>query len=81
MSKSYWMDLIRNVSQHNSLKPLMEAQPMSAVDTGFTRPLIPFNCGKKCGKGTKRTPSRSCAIDLEKFGKDYNWFWKHDILV
>jgi len=51
MSKGYWMDLIHNVSQTNSFMPLMDAHPISVVDTGFTRPLIPFSCGKNVERG------------------------------
>ena len=84
MTKAHWINLIRNVSQTNSIQPLLDAHPMSAVDINFTRPLIPFDCGRngiECGKGTKRTPKKSCAIDFEKLkGKSYNWFWKHEIM-
>jgi hypothetical protein len=35
-----------------------------AVDLGFTRPLIPFDCEEMggCGPGTLRVPKKSCAI-------------------
>ena len=50
------------------------------VDLNFTRPLVPFDCDKMggCGKGTKRVPKKSCAIDPNIMGPSYNWRWKHE---
>lgn len=45
------------------------------VDTGFTRPLVPFDCVHigGCGTGTKRTPRKSCAVDPRTNFKLYDW--------
>jgi hypothetical protein len=48
-----------------------------AVDLGFTRPLVPFDCDKMggCGPGTKRVPKKSCAIDINNMNPKYVWEW------
>jgi len=86
MTKQYWVDLIRDVSISSSVKPLLDAHTMSAVDLDFTRPMIPFKCpgGRRrgCGPGTKRTPEKSCAIDPKvlELGSKYNLFYQHVVL-
>jgi len=86
MTKQYWVDLIQDVSISGSLKPLLHAHPMSAVDLDFTRPMIPFECPggrhQGCGPGTKRTPLKSCAVDRKvlELGSKYNLFYPHVVL-
>ncbi len=62
LTQTYWYSVIANVSSSNSITPLLEAFPYSAEDPNFTRPRVPYECGKTntCGKGTKRTPRMSC---------------------
>eukprot|EP01038_Epipyxis_sp_PR26KG_P010741 gene10741-14426_t len=63
LTQRFWNDFIFNVSAQRSAKPLYDLFPVSAEDTGFARPAVPYDCGKdgsKCGPGTKRTPRSSC---------------------
>jgi hypothetical protein len=49
-----------------------------AVDLGFTRPLIPFDCEEMggCGPGTLRVPKKSCAIDPKVIDRGYDFYRK-----
>jgi hypothetical protein len=64
LKQSYWYSLIMKVSAGGSSRPYLDAFPMIAEDSSFTRPKVPFSCGKdgsKCGKNTKyNTPIKSC---------------------
>lgn len=62
LTQSFWYTVITNVSASMSIEPLLAKFPMRAEDVGFTRPRVPYECGKTgtCGPGTKRTPKRSC---------------------
>jgi hypothetical protein len=63
LTQRFWHNLIFNVSSSMSSKPLFDLFPYSAIDTNFTRPLVPYDCGEnmeKCGPGTKRIPRNSC---------------------
>jgi hypothetical protein len=50
-----------------------------AVDLGFTRPLIPFDCEEMggCGPGTLRVPKKSCAIDPKVIDRGYDFYRKN----
>lgn len=69
--------LLFEVSEAMSMEPLLLLHSMLAVEVNFTRPLIPFDCGKMggCGPGTKRVPKKSCAIDPAVMGSNYDWTW------
>ncbi len=56
---------------------MLKMHPMEAQPADFTRPLIPFACAALggCGPGTKRVPSKSCAIDPSIPAKDIDWLW------
>ena len=45
-----------------STQTLTDYFPMEAEEPNFSRPRIPYECGKTntCGKGTHRTPKSSC---------------------
>lgn len=62
LTQNYWYSVITNVSASISIKPLLDAFPMRAEDADFTRPRVPYDCGRTntCGPGTKRTPRESC---------------------
>ena len=62
LTQSYWFSAITNVSYTKSTRTLLDYFPMNAEDTGFTRPRVPYECGKTgtCGEGTKRIPKNSC---------------------
>lgn len=62
LTMSYWFSVLANVSSSMSTQPFLDAFPMHAEDSGFTRPRTPYECGKSntCGPGTKRTPKMSC---------------------
>jgi hypothetical protein len=68
---SYWTKLITEVSYSGKIDYAMERHPMSAIDEGFTRPLVPFSCDRGCGVGTKRTPKKSCGIDESLLNEKY----------
>ena len=74
--RSFWKDIVDEVSTSKSNKVLMDLFPMKAVDEGFTRPLFAFNCQEMggCGPGTKRTPSKYCSIDTSVNGDHFD-FW------
>lgn len=80
MTRRYWEQLIFTVSEASSIDYLLEKHPMHAIDLNFTRPLVPFDCEAMggCGKGTKRVPKKSCAINPANMNKDYVWRWNHD---
>eukprot|EP00595_Chromulina_sp_UTEXLB2642_P002092 CAMPEP_0196765190 /NCGR_PEP_ID=MMETSP1095-20130614/7773_1 /TAXON_ID=96789 ORGANISM="Chromulina nebulosa, Strain UTEXLB2642" /NCGR_SAMPLE_ID=MMETSP1095 /ASSEMBLY_ACC=CAM_ASM_000446 /LENGTH=124 /DNA_ID=CAMNT_0042122795 /DNA_START=9 /DNA_END=380 /DNA_ORIENTATION=+ len=61
----HWEYMLFEASETASDEVLQRLHPMSAVDTNFTRPLVPFDCESMggCGPGTKRVPKKSCAID------------------
>ena len=62
LTQSFWWSVISQVSRTKSVEPMLEKFPMEAVDVTFTRPRIPYECGKTntCGPNTKRTPKTSC---------------------
>jgi hypothetical protein len=66
------------VSESGSIDYLLKMHPMSAMDVGFTRPLIPFDCAAMggCGSGTKRVPKKSCAVDPTVIDRNYNFYRK-----
>ena len=80
MTRLYWERLVYDVSFSASAEPLLHYHPMSAEDSGFTRPLVPFDCAKMggCGPGTKRVPKRSCGVDFSRVDERYNFRWKHE---
>ena len=45
----WWHSLLNEVAATNSNEALLKLHPMSAVDEGFTRPLVPFDCEKMGG--------------------------------
>jgi len=81
VTPQWWTGLIHEASAAGNAKVLEQHHPYSAVDTGFTRPLIPFDCAKMggCGPGTKRVPKKSCAIDFDTNWVEYTkanmWTW------
>jgi hypothetical protein len=79
MTRRWWERLIYDISFSSSIEPLLHYHPMSAEDSGFTRPLVPFDCEKMggCGPGTKRVPKKSCAIDFSLINEKY-FRWKHE---
>lgn len=79
MTIHHWYRLVFEVSEAASIEPLLKYHPMSAEDTTFTRPLVPFDCKAGCGPGTKRTPKKYCAIDPEVMSPTYKWLWDHSI--
>ncbi len=62
LTMSFWFSVIANVSASMSSQPLIDLFPMEAEEPNFTRPRELYECGKTntCGKGTKRTPRKSC---------------------
>ena len=62
LKMSFWWNVIMNISSTRSSEPLLEAFPVEAEDTNFTRPRVPFSCWETntCGVGTKRIPKTSC---------------------
>ena len=64
LTQSFWWSVLNNVSLTRSNNIILEKFPMRAEDADFTRPWIPYNCGRKrpmtCGNGTKRIPVESC---------------------
>ena len=81
LSPSWWEGLIHESAIAGDLSVLEERHPYGAIDSNFTRPLVPFDCDKMggCGPGTKRVPKRSCAIDFDMdfdaYGKRGMWTW------
>jgi hypothetical protein len=81
VTPQWWNGLIHEASAAGNAKVLEQHHPYSAVDTGFTRPLIPFDCAKMggCGPRTKRVPKKSCAIDFDTNWVEYTkanmWTW------
>lgn len=79
MTKQYWEHLFYEVADSGSIEPMLRKHPMSAEDSNFTRPLVPFDCEAMqggCGPGTKRTPKQSsCAIDPSVLKVNYRWKW------
>jgi hypothetical protein len=58
--------VIFDVSKNVSILPHLVNQPMEAEDSDFSRPRDYYNCHQLpggCGVGTKRIPSRMCAIN------------------
>jgi hypothetical protein len=78
LSRKWYNELIYQISIEKNMKPLIKKHPVEAHDNTITRPLIPFDCTKGCGAGTKRTPIESCAIDPANMAslKGYNWVWQ-----
>lgn len=77
LTPQYWERLLYDLADSGSTDALLLKHPMIAEDTGFTRPLIPFDCEALggCGPGTKRTPKKSCAINGSVMNRKYNWIW------
>ena len=81
ITRPYWEELLWEASLTGSMASMLRKHPMNATDEGFTRPLVPFTCGSPgderggsgCGPGTKRTPKKSCGIDLNMDFKSYNY--------
>jgi len=73
----YWERLIFRVSETGSLSTMLKLHPMTAEDAHFTRPMVPFDCKGLggCGLGTRRVPSKSCAVNFETNFTMYNWWW------
>lgn len=85
MTQPWYERLIYQVAARGDIEPLLRLHPMSAEDRKFTRPLVPYVCGRgasshsvsECGPGTKRIPKQSCAIDPEIVKPGYRWDWVH----
>lgn len=62
LTMKFWRDTVFEVTKTENASFMLERHPMSAVDEGFTRPLVYYNCEKMggCGKGTLRTPKTIC---------------------
>ena len=62
LTQGFWNNILANVSATMNTQTLLNKFPMIAEDINFTRPRVPYECGKTntCGPGTKRTPKRSC---------------------
>ena len=64
LSQNHWEGILMKVSRAKSIKPLLEAHPMSAELENFARPFKQYDCKAMggCGPGTKRTPdaAQSC---------------------
>ena len=63
LTQSFWYSFLMRVSHTQSLNTVLQAFPVEAEDSKFTRPVEPFDCGsdgRKCGAGTKRSPRESC---------------------
>lgn len=62
LTQSFWYSVIANVSATQSVQTLLDYFPMEAEEPNFSRPRVPYECGKTntCGKGTHRTPKSSC---------------------
>jgi hypothetical protein len=67
MTQSWWEALIYDTARAKNISVLMERHPMPIFPDGvpFSRPLVPYDCSKGCGKGTHRVPKESCAIDTK----------------
>jgi hypothetical protein len=63
LTQRFWVRLLYKVSETGDASIMKKLFPMSAVDDTFVRPMIPFDCSNGCGKGTKRPPKHSCAIN------------------
>ena len=62
LTQSFWWNVIYNVSRSRSVRPMLDKFPYEAEESSFTRPRVPYACGKTgtCGPGTKRIPKESC---------------------
>lgn len=56
ITQRFWVRLLYKVSETGDSSIMTRLFPMSAMDTNFVRPMVPFDCSKGCGEGTKRTP-------------------------
>lgn len=83
ITQRWWERLLIKVSETGSAATLLRLHPYTAEDSGFTRPMVPFNCVKMggCGFGTKRVPTRSCAIDLNYNMSKFNWYEIHTFYI
>jgi len=72
----WWERLLYKVSETGSISHLLRLHPTQAEDVTFTRPMVPFDCKAigGCGHGTKRVPSKSCAIDFSLNMSEHNWY-------
>ena len=81
MTTRWWERLIYKVSETGSIATLLRLHPLTVEDESFTRPMVPgYVCdegsSRGCGKGTKRVPRRSCAIDTSTNFTNYNFYWE-----
>ncbi len=62
LTQSFWWSVIANVSVSQDVNTLLSRFPMEAEEPRFSRPRVPYDCGKTdtCGRGTNRTPKKSC---------------------
>jgi hypothetical protein len=63
LTQSYWYNVVLNVSASMSIQPMLDAFPMHAEDATFTRPRVPYDCGRTntCpDPKVKRIPRESC---------------------
>jgi hypothetical protein len=62
LTQKFWYAVVYNVSQAESVAPMLERFPMEAELPNFARPKEPYACSNTgtCGKGTKRTPRNYC---------------------
>ena len=73
----YWERLIFKASETGTHEHMLRQHPLLPEMLAFARPLVPFSCGGGeggCGKGTRRGPRKSCAIDLKANMSKHNWF-------
>ena len=81
MTTRWWERLIYKVSETGSISHLLRLHPVQTEDSLFTRPMIPFDCVKigGCGHGTKRVPTKSCAINSATNFTTYNYYWEQNL--
>ena len=79
ITRQWWENLLYDTAIAKDISILMERYPMPIFQDNipFSRPFIPFDCKKGgCGTETHRTPTNSCAIDINtdfvKYYKDWN---------
>ena len=82
LTERWWTDLVAATAAAGNLTTVLTRHPLpvypDALGGPFSRPLVPFSCRppRRCGRGTHRTPARSCAIDPTVDFKTYNWLWQ-----
>ena len=71
----YWERLIFKASETGTHEHMLRLHPLLPEMLAFARPLVPFACGDGgCGKGTRRVPKSSCAINPKTNMSKHNWF-------